>query len=158
MNAAEEALPSRLPRPPGELAALERAWQPPKGWRVLSAVNNTHVGLFYIATSLLFFVLAGVLGLMIRAQLALPGGTLMGPQFYNQVFTMHGTVMMFLFAVPVVEAIAVYILPGMLGARDLPFPRLSAYAFWAYAIGGLAFFCTLFFNASPDGEIGRAHV
>ena len=64
---------------------------------------------------------------------------------------MHGTVMMFLFAVPVVEAIAVYVLPAMLGARDLPFPRLSAYAFWAYAIGGLAFFCTIFFNASPDG-------
>ena len=60
---------------------------------------------------------------------------------------MHGTVMMFLFAVPVVEAIAVYLLPDMLGARDLPFPRLSAYAFWAYAIGGLAFFCTLFFGA-----------
>ena len=64
---------------------------------------------------------------------------------------MHGTVMMFLFAVPIVEAVAVYLLPGMLGARDLPFPRLSAYAFWAYAIGGLAFFCTIFFGASPDG-------
>ena len=64
---------------------------------------------------------------------------------------MHGTVMMFLFAVPVVEAIAVYLLPGMLGARDLPFPRLSAYAFWAYAVGGLAFFGTIFFGASPDG-------
>ena len=64
---------------------------------------------------------------------------------------MHGTVMMFLFAVPVVEAIAVYLLPGMLGARDLPFPRLSAYAFWAYAVGGLAFFCTLFFGVAPDG-------
>ncbi len=64
---------------------------------------------------------------------------------------MHGTVMMFLFAVPVVEAIAVYLLPGMLGARDLPFPRLSAYAFWAYAIGGAAFFATLFFGVAPDG-------
>ncbi len=144
-------LPNRLPRPTDELATLERAWAPPTGWRVLSAVNNTQVGLFYIAVSLLFFVLAGVLGLMIRAQLALPGNALMSPQLYNQVFTMHGTVMMFLFAVPVVEAIAVYLLPGMLGARDLPFPRLSAYAFWAYAIGGLAFFCTIFFNASPDG-------
>ena len=151
MKASDHELPNRLPRPPGELAALKRAWEPPKGWRVLSAVNNTHVGLFYIATSLLFFVLAGVLGLMIRAQLALPGNALLSPQLYNQVFTMHGTVMMFLFAVPVVEAIAVYILPGMLGARDLPFPRLSAYAFWAYAIGGLAFFCTIFFDASPDG-------
>ena len=64
---------------------------------------------------------------------------------------MHGTVMMFLFAVPVVEAIAVFLLPDMLGARDLPFPRLSAYAFWAYAIGGLAFFVTLFFGVAPDG-------
>ena len=150
-NDPAHPLPNRLPRPDGELAALERAWAPPTGWRVLSAVNNTQVGLLYIGTSLLFFVLAGVLGLMIRAQLALPGNALMGPPLYNQVFTMHGTVMMFLFAVPVVEAIAVYLLPGMLGARDLPFPRLSAYAFWAYAIGGLAFFCTIFFNASPDG-------
>ena len=150
-ESATPALPSSLPRPPDELARLEKAWKPPTGWRLLSAVNNTHVGLFYLATSLLFFVLAGVLGLMIRAQLALPDSALMSPQTYNQVFTMHGTVMMFLFAVPVVEAIAVYLLPGMLGARDLPFPRLSAYAFWAYAVGGLAFFATLFFGASPDG-------
>ena len=64
---------------------------------------------------------------------------------------MHGTVMMFLFAVPVIEAMAVYLLPGMLGARDLPFPRLGAYAFWAYLIGGLIFFCTLFFGVAPDG-------
>jgi len=144
-------LPNSLPRPHDELARLEAAWQPPRGWRLLSAVNNTHIGLFYIGTALLFFVLAGVLGLMLRAQLAVPDNTLISPAFYNQVFTMHGTVMMFLFAVPVVEAIAVYLLPGMLGARDLPFPRLSAYAFWAYAIGGLAFFATIFFGASPDG-------
>ena len=144
-------LPSALPRPPGELAALERVWAPPRGWRLLTAVNNTHIGLYYIATALLFFVLAGVLALLMRAQLTLPDNTLLGPQLYNQVFTMHGTVMMFLFAVPVVEAIAVYLLPGMLGARDLPFPRLSAYAFWAYAVGGLAFFGTIFFGASPDG-------
>ena len=64
---------------------------------------------------------------------------------------MHGTVMMFLFAVPVIEAVAVYLLPGMLGARDLPFPRLGAYAFWAYLIGGLIFFGTLFFGVAPDG-------
>ena len=86
-----------------------------------------------------------------RAQLALPGNALLSASTYNQVFTMHGTVMMFLFAVPVVEALAVYLLPNMLGARDLPFPRLSAYAYWAYAIGGLAFFCTLFVGLAPDG-------
>jgi len=145
-----DGLPSSLPRPPGELERLEQAWQAPTGWRLLSAVNNSQIGLFYIATALLFLVLAGVLGLMMRAQLALPDSTLLSAQTYNQVFTMHGTVMMFLFAVPVVEAMAVYLLPGMLGARDLPFPRLSAYAFWAYAIGGLAFFCTIFFGVSPD--------
>ncbi len=145
------ALPNRLPRPVDELDRLERAWAPPRGWRLLSAINNTYIGIYYVATALLFLVLAGVLGLLIRAQLAVPGNTLLSEATYNQVFTMHGTVMMFLFAVPVVEAIAVYMLPNMLGARDLPFPRLSAYAFWAYAVGGLVFFGTLFFGVAPDG-------
>ncbi|CAN7597076.1 cbb3-type cytochrome c oxidase subunit I [Acidovorax sp. LjRoot194] len=144
-------LPNTLPRPEGELQALQRAWAPPSGWRRLTAVNNSHIGVYYLATALLFFVLAGVLALVIRMQLALPGNTLVGANTYNQLFTMHGSVMMFLFAVPVVEAVAVWLLPNMLGARDLPFPRLSAYAFWAYAFGGIAFFCTIFFGASPDG-------
>jgi cytochrome c oxidase subunit I+III len=145
-------LPSSLPRPRGEREALERAWAPPPpGWRRLCAVNNTYVGIYYLATAMLFFILAGVLALLMRAQLAVPDNTLVSAGTYNQLFTMHGTVMMFLFAVPIVEAVAVYLLPGMLGARDLPFPRLSAYAFWAYAFGGIAFFCTVFFGASPDG-------
>jgi cytochrome c oxidase subunit I+III len=157
-------LPNRLPRPAGELEALQRAWEPPKGWRIVTAVNNSHIGPAYLATALLFFVLAGVLALLMRAQLAMPGNTLVSEATYNQLFTMHGTVMMFLFAVPVVEAAAVWLLPNMLGARDLPFPRLSAYAYWAYAIGGLAFFCTIFFGAAPDGGwfmypplTGKAH-
>jgi cytochrome c oxidase subunit I+III len=147
----DRALPNSLPRPPGELEALKRAWERPRGWRFFTDVNNTTIGQLYIGTALLFLLLAGVLGLLMRAQLAVPGGTLLGPDAYNQVFTMHGTVMMFLFAVPIVEAVAVYLLPNMLGARDLPFPRLSAYAYWAYAFGGLAFFCTLFVGLAPDG-------
>ncbi len=129
-----------MPRPAGELAALEHAWKPASGWRFFSRVNNTQIGLLYIATALIFFVLAGVLALIMRTQLAVPDNTLVSPQLYNQLFTMHGTVMMFLFAIPVVEAIAIYMLPNMLGARDMPFPRLGAYAYWAYAIGGSAFF------------------
>ncbi|HYE39925.1 MAG TPA: cbb3-type cytochrome c oxidase subunit I, partial [Ramlibacter sp.] len=144
-------LPNPLPRPEGELDALKKAWVPPTGWRRLTAVNNTQIGLYYLATALLFFVGAGVLALIMRMQLAVPDNTLVDAATFNQLFTMHGTVMMFLFAVPVVEAMAVWLLPNMLGARDLPFPRLSAYAFWAYAIGGIAFFCTVFFGASPDG-------
>lgn len=146
-----DALPNSLPRPPDELAQLEKVWRTPRGWRFLTTVNNNNIGLLYIGTALLFFVLAGILGLLIRAQLAVPDNELISAGAYNQIFTMHGTVMMFLFAIPVVEAIAVFLLPGMLGARDLPFPRLSAYAFWAYAIGGLAFFCTLFVGLAPDG-------
>ncbi|KQV91601.1 cbb3-type cytochrome c oxidase subunit I [Rhizobacter sp. Root1221] len=144
-------LPNQLPRPPGELPRLEAVWRMPSGWGRFTAVNNTYIGKLYIATAFVFLVLAGVLALLMRAQLALPGGQLMGAGTYHQVFTMHGTVMMFLFAVPVVEAVAVYLLPNMLGARDLPFPRLSAYAYWAYAFGGAAFFCTLFFGVAPDG-------
>ncbi|MFJ3460013.1 cbb3-type cytochrome c oxidase subunit I [Achromobacter spanius] len=144
-------LPNALPRPEGERQQLERAWKRPTGWRALTVVNNTSIGLLYIGTALLFFILAGVLGLMMRTQLAAPDSNLIGHELYNQLFTMHGTVMMFLFAVPAVEAVAVLLLPNMLGARDLPFPRLSAYAYWAYAIGGLVFFCSIFVGLAPDG-------
>lgn len=146
-----EALPNPLPRPEGELAALKRAWEVPKGWRALSAVNNTVIGGFYIATALLFFLLAGILGLLMRLQLAVPGNGFLSQDTYNQIFTMHGTVMMFLFAVPAVEAVGVLLLPQMLAARDLPFPRLGAFAFWAYLVGGLVFFSTLFFGTAPSG-------
>jgi cytochrome c oxidase subunit I+III len=150
-TAPHPATPSSLPRPPGELEQLTRIWKTPKGFRFLTSVNNTNIGLLYIGTALLFFVLAGVLALLLRVQLAVPDNTFLSPAVYNQLFTMHGTVMMFLFAIPVVEAIAVYLLPGMLGARDLPFPRLSAYAFWAYFFGGLGFFCSIFAGLAPDG-------
>ena len=86
-----------------------------------------------------------------RVQLAAPLQEFLPPDTYNQFFTMHGTVMMFLFAVPAVEAMGILLLPQMLAARDLPFPRLSAYAFWAYLVGGLAFFCSIFVGLAPDG-------
>jgi len=134
-----------------ERRQLEAIWALPKGWRIVSAVNNTVIGYFYIGAAVLFFLLAGVLALLMRSQLALPGNTLLSPHTYNQVFTMHGTVMMFLFAVPAVEAMGILLLPQMLGARDLPFPRLGAFAFWAYFVGGLIFFGTLFFDLAPSG-------
>ncbi len=143
--------PNELPRPAGELEALQAAWKLPRGWRILSAVNNTVIGYFYIGTALLFFLLAGVLALLMRLQLAVPSNTFLSVETYNQIFTMHGTVMMFLFAVPAVEAMGILLLPQMLGARDQPFPRLGAYAFWAYCIGGLIFFGTLFFDLAPSG-------
>ncbi len=141
---------NRLPRPDGELARLRAAWSPPTGWRIVASVNNVFIGKLYIATAFVFLLLGGVLALLMRAQLAAPSQTLIDAPLFQQLFTMHGTVMMFLFAVPMVEAIAVFLLPNMLGARDLPFPRLSAYSYWMYAIGGLAFYATLFWQLAPD--------
>jgi cytochrome c oxidase subunit I+III len=146
-----ERFPTKGARPEAELKALEAAWCAPRGWQWVWAINNNFVGVYYLGAAMLFFVLAGALALLMRTQLALPLNGFLPQETYNQLFTMHGTMMMFLFAVPAVEALGVLLLPQMLGARDLPFPRLSAYAFWAYLIGGLAFFCSLFFGLAPDG-------
>jgi cytochrome c oxidase subunit I+III len=151
MKESEEAAREEATRVERDRQSLEQIWALPAGWRILSAVNNTVVGYFYIAAAFLFFLLAGLLALLMRTQLAVPSNTLLSPDTYNQIFTMHGTVMMFLFAVPAVEAMGILMLPQMLGARDLPFPRLGAFAFWAYFIGGLIFFSTLFFDLAPSG-------
>ena len=145
------SLPNPGPRPEGEVDLLRRIWNPPRGLSFITVINNNYVGVFYVGAAFLFFVLAGILALMMRTQLAIPESGLIAPALYNQLFTMHGTMMMFLFAVPVVEAMGVLLLPNMLGARDLPFPRLSAYAFWAYFIGGMTFFCSLFVGWAPTG-------
>jgi cytochrome c oxidase subunit I+III len=146
-----EALPNPAPRPAAELEELRRIWNPPRGLRAMTVINNNYVGVMYVCAAFTFFLLAGILALVMRAQLAVPDNDLVGPSLYNQLFTMHGTVMMFLFAVPAVEAMGILLLPNMLGARDLPFPRLSAYAFWAYAVGGTVFFLSLFAGWAPTG-------
>jgi cytochrome c oxidase subunit I+III len=144
-------LPNQTPRPQGELDELKRVWATPKGWRIISAVNNTVIGLLYIGVAFLFFLLAGLLALLMRTQLAVGDNDFIGQDLYNQMFTVHGTTMMFLFAVPAVEALGVMLLPQMLAARDLPFPRLSAFAIWAYVIGGLVFFSTILYDLAPAG-------
>lgn len=144
-------LPNPKPRPEGEVDELRRIWATPKGWRILTAVNNTVIGILYIGVAFLFFLMAGVLALLMRTQLAVGENDFIGQDLYNQMFTMHGTTMMFLFAVPAVEALGVMLLPQMLAARDLPFPRLSAFAIWAYVVGGLVFFSTIFYDLAPKG-------
>src|SRR5690606_33834561 len=84
-------------------------------------------------------------------QLAMPDDTFLGQDIYTPIFTVRGTTMMFLLAVPAVEALGVMLLPQMLAARDLPFPRLSAFAIWAYVIGGSVFFSTVFYDLAPRG-------
>jgi cytochrome c oxidase subunit I+III len=137
------------------LAAQEerlcRTWDSPKGIFALSDVNNSVVGLWYTATAFAFFLVGGILALLMRVQLAVPDNQVVPQHTYDQLFTMHGSIMMFLFAVPAFEAISILLLPQVLGARDLPFPRLSAFGFWAFLLGGTFFCGTLLFGASPSG-------
>jgi cytochrome c oxidase subunit I+III len=130
---------------------LLRAWKTPTGWRYWSAVNNSEVGLWYMAATFFFLLFGGVLALLMRLQLAVADNDFLSAELYNQAFTVHGSVMMFLFAIPVFEAIAVMFLPQLLGARDLPFPRLSAFGFWAFLIGGVFLSGSIFFGAAPRG-------
>jgi cytochrome c oxidase subunit I+III len=130
---------------------LVRTWESPRGIWALSDVNNSVVGLWYVGTAFAFFLVGGILALLMRLQLAVPDNQLVPQRTYDQLFTMHGSIMMFLFAVPAFEAISILLLPQVLGARDLPFPRLSAFGFWAFALGGTFFCGTLLFGVSPSG-------
>lgn len=132
-------------------ARLSKPWETPRSWHYWSAVNNSQVGVWYTAAAFLFFLFAGVLALLMRYQLALPENDFLSAATYNQFFTLHGSIMMFLFGVPVFEAFSIMILPQMLGARDLPFPRLSAYGFWSFVIGGIFVCGSVFFDAAPRG-------
>jgi cytochrome c oxidase subunit I+III len=149
--------PEPLPeRPPESLIRaqaerLRKTWKTPEGLAYWTSVNNSQVGLWYTGMTLVFFLYAGVLALIMRLQLAQPGNRVVTPELYNQIFTVHGSVMMFLFAIPIFEAIAVLLLPQMLGARDLPFPRLSAFGFWCFVLGGVFLCGSLLFNAAPSG-------
>ena len=129
---------------------MERVWGNPRGWRALSIVNHSSVALRFMVTGGVFFLIAGLLAMLIRAQLARPRQMFMGAEAYHQAFTMHGTMMMFLFAVPVLQGLAAYLLPKMLGARDLVFPRLSALGYWCYLFGGIILTSSLFLGLAPN--------
>lgn len=131
--------------------ALSRIWASDPGWRGwLTSVNHTDLGRMFMAVSAFFFIVGGILAMLIRAQLASPRSAFLGPEHYNQIFTMHGTIMMFLFAIPMFEGLAVYLLPKMLGSRDLAYPRLTAYGFWCYVFGGAMMIFSLLAGIAPD--------
>ncbi len=129
---------------------LDAVYATPSGIGRLAAVNHSVIGLRFIVTSLVFFVIGGLLSMLIRAQLAIPGNPFLDHDTYNQIFTMHGTVMMFLFAIPLIEGLGLYFIPKFLGARDLSFPRLSAFGYWCYLFGGSILLIALFAGVAPD--------
>ena len=130
---------------------LEHTWADAPGfWGWLTTIDHKRIGRRYICTAMVFFVLAGILALAMRTQLARPENALMGPDRYNQLFSMHGTTMMFLFAVPVMEAVAVYIVPLMAGTRNIAFPRLNAFSYWVYLFGGIMIWIAFAMNVGPE--------
>ncbi|MFC2971071.1 cytochrome c oxidase subunit I [Azotobacter bryophylli] len=131
--------------------ALLAVWADPRGWRALSAVSHGRIGRRFLLTGGAFFLIGGLLAMLMRAQLARPEQALLDHRVYNQLFTLHGTLMMFLFAVPILEGLAFYLIPKMLGARDLLFPRLSAFGYWCYLFGGLILLASLPLGLAPDG-------
>ena len=116
----------------------------------LSTVDHKIVGRRYLLTALAFLLLGGALAAVMRLQLARPESHLVGPDLYNQLFTMHGTTMMFLFGVPVAEAFAVYLVPLMVGTRNIAFPRLNAFSYWMYLFGGIFLWSAFALNIGPD--------
>ena len=154
MNTAPHVDPTaRNQVPPSEAdrEALEATWRDPAGvigW--FSAINHKTIGVRFIVTAFGFFVAGGLLAAVMRMQLARPENTLVGPDLYNQLFTMHGTTMMFLFAVPVMQAMATYLVPLMVGARSIAFPRMNAFAYWLYLFGGLMLYIAFALNIGPD--------
>jgi cytochrome c oxidase subunit 1 len=154
MTAARASTRPRLnsvPPTAEDAAALERTWSDPPGflgW--LAALNHKSIGKRFIVTAFCFFILAGLLAAAMRLQLARPDNRLIGPDLYNQIFTMHGSTMMFLFAVPIMQAMAVYLVPLMIGARSVAFPRMNAYAYWVYLFGGVMLYVAFALNIGPD--------
>src|SRR5204862_2157782 len=130
---------------------LERTWRDERSLLGFLRVNDhKRLGRRFVVTAFGFFVAAGLLAVLMRVQLAFPDQALIGPDRYNQVFTMHGTVMMFLFAVPVMQGMALYLVPLMVGTRNTAFPRMSCCAYWLYLTGGATLFVAFLLNTGPD--------
>jgi cytochrome c oxidase subunit 1 len=136
----------------GELhARLHRTWATGRDlWARLATVDPKIVGRRYIVTGLIFFVLGGILAMLMRLQLARPDSGLISPDRYNQIFSLHGTTMMFLFAVPIMEAMGVFLVPLMVGARTISFPRLNAFSYWIYLAGGVMIYIAFLLNIGPE--------
>jgi cytochrome c oxidase subunit 1 len=146
--------PSTLAIPPyagNNPGALEQTWSDRPGligW--ITTVDHKRIAVRYIVTALVFLILGGLEAAAIRTQLARPENRFLGPDLYNQIFTMHGTTMMFLFAVPIMTSIGLYLVPLMIGARNVAFPRLNALGYWVYLTGGVLLYFAFFTNTGPD--------
>jgi cytochrome c oxidase subunit 1 len=128
-------------------------------WSWLTTVDHKRIGILYGATAFFFFLLGGLEALIIRIQLSRADSTFIDPDTYNQLFTMHGTTMIFLAIMPLSSMFFNYLIPLMIGARDVAFPRLNAFSYWVFLLGGLLLNSSFLFGAAPDtGWYGYANL
>src|SRR6516165_3636219 len=120
-------------------------------WSWFTTIDHKKIGIMYGATALVFFVLGGVEALLIRVQLAQPNGTVLTAAQYNQLFTMHGTTMVFLLGMPLAVAFGNYLVPLMIGARDVAFPRINMLGYWIFLFGGIFLYSSFFLGGAPNG-------
>ena len=132
-----------MPARPGQERGTATGWIQD----LVYTVDHKKLGMLYVGTGLFFFVLAGIMALLIRAQLAFPNGRVLSPQEFNALITVHGTVMIFWVAMPIIFGMINYLVPLMIGARDMAFPRLNAFSFWLTFFSG--FFLFFSFVAGP---------
>jgi cytochrome c oxidase subunit I len=150
MSATQDVFP-RIANEHEELNFLDKAWRHPRGlfgW--LSYTTHQAIGMRYIVTAFIMLLVGGIEALLMRTQLVRPDNNFLSPDRYNEIFTTHGTTMMFLFAVPVMEGMAVYLVPLMVGTRNVAFPRLNAFGYWLYLGGCLFLYWGVFTNTAPD--------
>src|SRR3990167_3121763 len=119
----------------------------------VSSIDHKQIGIMYLIITLIYFLLGGIEALLIRVQLAHPGNDFLTPELYNQLFTMHGTTMIFFVVMPFLIGVGVYLLPLMIGARDMAFPRLNALSFWLFFFGGILLYYS-FFTQSGAPDVG----
>ena len=143
---------NRLTPDPELPRRLERTWRQPGGiWGWFSNTDHKAIGVRFMVTAFIFFLLGGILAGFIRLQLMRPENSFLGPDVYDQIFTTHGTTMLFLFAVPMMfQGFGVYVVPLMCGARNIAFPRLNALSYYLYLGGGLLLWIGLLTNTGPD--------
>jgi len=128
-------------------------------WSWITTVDHKRVAILYGISALTFFLLGGVEALLIRVQLAKPDNNFVSPEFYNQLFTMHGTTMIFLAVMPLSQVFFNYMIPLLIGARDVAFPRLNAFGVWVFILGGLFLNASFLFGAAPNaGWFGYANL
>jgi cytochrome c oxidase subunit I len=137
---------------PAPQIATHRVEREPHGWTSwVTTTDHKRIGILYLVTCFVFFMVGGVEALLMRSQLAVPNNTLINAEHYNQLVTMHGTTMIFLFVVPVWAGFVNYMVPLMIGARDMAFPRLNALSYWLFVAGGVVFYSSVFWNPPDAG-------